>query len=61
MRDNIEDYLKERILVLDGAMGTYIQGYNLNEQEFAGNCHCHKGQKGNNDLLKNFQKHKIFM
>lgn len=47
----IEDYLKERILVLDGAMGTCIQGYNLNEQEFAGSCTCHSGQKGNNDLL----------
>ena len=51
MRYNIEDYLKERILVLDGAMGTCIQGYNLNEQEFTGNCNCHRGQKGNNDLL----------
>ena len=51
MRYNIEDYLKERILVLDGAMGTCIQGYNLNEQEFTGSCNCHRGQKGNNDLL----------
>ncbi|OLN33121.1 methionine synthase [Desulfosporosinus metallidurans] len=51
MRYNIEEYLKERILVLDGAMGTCIQGYNLNEQEFAGRCNCHRGQKGNNDLL----------
>ncbi|AFQ42558.1 methionine synthase [Desulfosporosinus meridiei] len=51
MRYNIEAYLKERILVLDGAMGTCIQGYDLNEQEFIGSCHCHKGQKGNNDLL----------
>ncbi|MDJ0306664.1 methionine synthase [Dehalobacter sp.] len=51
MRYNIEDYLKESILVLDGAMGTCIQGYNLNEQEYAGSCNCHRGQKGNNDLL----------
>lgn len=51
MRYNIEDYLKERILVLDGAMGTCIQGYNLNEQEFTGSCNCHRSQKGNNDLL----------
>lgn len=51
MRYNIEDHLKERILVLDGAMGTCIQEYNLNEQEFTGSCHCHRSQKGNNDLL----------
>ncbi|MHB8126519.1 MAG: methionine synthase [Desulfitobacteriaceae bacterium] len=51
MRNNIENYLKERILVLDGAMGTSIQGYNLNEQEFLGSCNCHRSQKGNNDLL----------
>lgn len=47
MRYNIEDYLKERILVLDGAMGTCIQGYNLNEQEFTGSCNC-----GIPDLVK---------
>jgi 5-methyltetrahydrofolate--homocysteine methyltransferase len=27
----LEDILKERVLVLDGAMGTMIQSYNLNE------------------------------
>ncbi|ODA42115.1 methionine synthase [Desulfosporosinus sp. BG] len=51
MRYNIENYLKEGILVLDGAMGTCIQGHNLNEQEFRGSCLCHRSQKGNNDLL----------
>lgn len=51
MRYNIENYLKERILVLDGAMGTCIQGYDLAEQEYGGLCECHKNQKGNNDLL----------
>jgi 5-methyltetrahydrofolate--homocysteine methyltransferase len=51
MRYNIDDCLKERILVLDGAMGTCIQGYNLKEQEFAESYTCHRGQKGNNDLL----------
>lgn len=44
---------KERILVLDGAMGTQIQGLNLNEQDFRGDrfgdCSCHL--QGNNDLL----------
>ncbi len=33
---NIQDILKERILVLDGAMGTMIQAHNLSEEEFRG-------------------------
>lgn len=32
LRDNIKD----RILILDGAMGTMIQGYNLTEKDFRG-------------------------
>ncbi|EGW37981.1 methionine synthase [Desulfosporosinus sp. OT] len=51
MKYTIENCLKERILVLDGAMGTCIQGYNLSEQEFIGSCSCQRSQKGNNDLL----------
>ncbi|KAA0700391.1 methionine synthase [Neorhizobium sp. P12A] len=43
----------ERILVLDGAMGTQIQGLGFDEDHFLGDrfigCACH--QKGNNDLL----------
>lgn len=43
----------ERILVLDGAMGTQIQGLGYDEDQFRGTrfigCACH--QKGNNDLL----------
>ncbi|MFT3975491.1 MAG: methionine synthase [Amaricoccus sp.] len=44
----------ERILVLDGAMGTQIQGLGLEEDDFTGHgaCACHgHAQKGNNDLL----------
>jgi len=44
---------RERILVLDGAMGTQIQGLELDEDAFRGarfeGCACH--QQGNNDLL----------
>lgn len=49
----IEEILKERILVLDGAMGTMIQKYNLTEQDFRGErFKNHKYPlKGNNDLL----------
>jgi 5-methyltetrahydrofolate--homocysteine methyltransferase len=49
----IEDILKERIMILDGAMGTMIQRYPLEEADFRGdrfNNHKHP-LKGNNDLL----------
>ena len=45
--------LKERILVLDGAMGTMIQGHKLDTHHYHGDrFHAHHcDQKGNNDLL----------
>ena len=49
----IEDILKDRILVLDGAMGTMIQRHPLEEKDFRGEQfkdHKHP-LKGNNDLL----------
>jgi 5-methyltetrahydrofolate--homocysteine methyltransferase len=49
----IEDILKERIMVLDGAMGTMIQRHKLEEKDFRGDRlkdHPHP-LKGNNDLL----------
>ena len=49
----IEDILRERILVLDGAMGTMIQRHTLEEVDFRGERfkdHKHL-LKGNNDLL----------
>jgi 5-methyltetrahydrofolate--homocysteine methyltransferase len=45
---------RERILILDGAMGTQIQGLGLEEDDFTahGACASHgHPQKGNNDLL----------
>jgi 5-methyltetrahydrofolate--homocysteine methyltransferase len=45
--------LAERILVMDGAMGTMIQGYRLGEAEYRGACfagHAHD-LKGDNDVL----------
>ena len=36
MCKRIEEILEERILVLDGAMGTMIQKYNLSEEDFRG-------------------------
>nr|WP_039451220.1 methionine synthase [Pedobacter glucosidilyticus] len=50
---NIREELKKRILVIDGAMGTMIQRYNLTEEDFRSerfkNHPC--DVKGNNDLL----------
>ena len=45
--------LDERILILDGAMGTMIQGYGLNEDDFRGErfADWERDLKGNNDLL----------
>jgi len=48
---DIRESLKNRILILDGAMGTQIQNEKLNEEDFSRGCNCHKHQKGNNDLL----------
>jgi 5-methyltetrahydrofolate--homocysteine methyltransferase len=48
---NIEDCLKKRILILDGAMGTVIQKLNLSEEDFRGNLNVKINQKGNNDIL----------
>lgn len=49
----IEDELKKRILVLDGAMGTMIQRYKLEEEDFRGDRFKDhpKSLKGNNDIL----------
>ncbi len=39
-------------MVLDGAMGTMIQTYNLTEEDFRGRFHLFRGQmRGNNDVL----------
>jgi len=49
----LRDLMAQRILVLDGAMGTMIQGHKLSESDFRGERfadHTHD-QQGNNDLL----------
>ena len=49
----LNEIIKERILILDGAMGTKIQTYGLTEEDFRGDRFAHfTGQmKGNNDVL----------
>ena len=53
MKKTISQIVSDRILILDGAMGTMIQQYNLTEEDFRGERFAHiPGQlKGNNDLL----------
>lgn len=67
MRPALSDLLHQRILILDGAMGTSIQAYQLTEADYRGsrfakenvasngNGHAHScpacDLKGNNDLL----------
>src|SRR5579863_10164572 len=50
---NLEDLLRERILVLDGAMGTMIQARGLTEEDYRGREFAHhpKPLRLNNDIL----------
>nr|WP_269780838.1 methionine synthase [Photobacterium phosphoreum] len=45
--------LEQQILIIDGGMGTMIQGYKLDEQDYRGQrfSDWHADLKGNNDLL----------
>ena len=49
----IEKALQQRILVIDGAMGTMIQRHKLTEADYRGQrfANWHTDVKGNNDLL----------
>lgn len=47
----LTDIITRRILVLDGAMGSSIQGYGLAEEDFRGKLQLPLPQLGNNDLL----------
>ncbi|MBA3679709.1 MAG: methionine synthase [Bacteroidetes bacterium] len=51
--NTIEQELEKRILVIDGAMGSMIQHYKLEEKDFRGKrfADWHKDLQGNNDLL----------
>ncbi len=53
MKEKLENIIKQKILILDGAMGTMIQKHRLMEDDFRGaKFKDHpKLQKGNNDLL----------
>jgi len=51
--NNIYKIVKNRILILDGAMGTMVQSYRLSESDFRGTIFQkhHTDLKGNNDIL----------
>ncbi len=53
MKKTIQQCLNERILIIDGAMGTMIQRYKLEEKDYRGDRFkdWHTDVKGNNDLL----------
>lgn len=53
MKKNIEEIIQEKILILDGAMGTMIQQYNFTEDDYRGERFkdFKVSLKGNNDLL----------
>ena len=52
-KDVLHKRLKQQILIIDGGMGTMIQGYKLDEQDYRGQrfSDWHADLKGNNDLL----------
>jgi 5-methyltetrahydrofolate--homocysteine methyltransferase len=57
----IHEALSERILVLDGAMGTMLQRYNFSEEDFRGSRFKDFPHplKGNNDLLSITQPYAV--
>jgi len=57
----LKDLLGRHILIIDGAMGTMVQHYKLQEQDYRGErfSNWHTDVKGNNDLLCLTQPHII--
>jgi 5-methyltetrahydrofolate--homocysteine methyltransferase len=53
LREDLDRLLEERILIIDGAMGTMIQQYKLEEKDYRGERFkdWKSDLKGNNDLL----------
>src|SRR5690554_6205909 len=50
---DIQKELQKRVLVMDGAMGSLLQGYGLTEEDYRGKLlkDTQYDQKGNNDIL----------
>ncbi len=52
-RQKLENQLSQRIMIIDGGMGTMIQSYKLEEADYRGErfADWHTDVKGNNDML----------
>jgi 5-methyltetrahydrofolate--homocysteine methyltransferase len=61
MKTSLQEIVNQRILVLDGAMGTMIQRYKLSEEDYRGERFAgwHIDIKGNSDILCLTQPHII--
>ena len=59
----LEELLAEKILILDGAMGTMLQEYKFSEEDFRGDRFKDwpVSLKGNNDLLSITQPEAIWI
>ncbi|XP_063774129.1 methionine synthase [Pseudophryne corroboree] len=62
LHEELESILRERIMVLDGGMGTMIQQHTLSEESFRGQEFIDHGKslKGNNDLLSITQSDVVY-
>ena len=51
--EKIKDIFKKKILIIDGAMGTMVQSYKLNESDFRGDRFKEHSDdlQGNNEIL----------
>jgi 5-methyltetrahydrofolate--homocysteine methyltransferase len=61
LQEKLHEIMAQRILVLDGGMGTMIQRYKLKEADYRGSqfADFHRDLRGNNDLLSITQPHII--
>ncbi len=61
MKQTLDELLQKEIVIIDGAMGTMVQRYQLSEEDFRGERfkNWHKDLKGNNDILCLTQPHII--
>ena len=61
IKQQLEQILAQRIVIIDGAMGTMIQRHNLEEADYRGEqfANWHRDLKNNNDLLSITQPHII--
>jgi len=58
-REKLQKAAAERILLTDGAFGTQIQGYGLDEAAYRGGLDLPRDQKGNNDILALTRPHVV--